>query len=147
MAKNISSEIKFSDIDFKIKIGTMDKKNPETLYVQIGTYLQPNELKNSYTEDVFNIDKLSKTFLSKRLKNSLEYSKNYILVVDIAEERITLNKKSFLDIQIHFKTLKKQNKAFKTISNELYNEQVVDYVSFLKENLNEIGFNYFKTKK
>ena len=55
IGKNIHSEIKFSDNDFKVKICTINKKNPDILYTQIGTYLKPIEKKNLYTEEFQNM--------------------------------------------------------------------------------------------
>ena len=147
IGKNIHSEIKFSDNDFKVKICTINKKNPDILYTQIGTYLKPIEKKNLYTEEFEIFDKISKKYLQKKLKNSSLYNNEFILVIDIADERINVNKKSFLDIQIHFKCKNRNNKNFKEISNNLYEDCIVDYLSFVKNNLSSFGFEYFKNKK
>ena len=147
IGKNIHSEIKFSDNDFKVKICTINKKNPDILYTQIGTYLKPIEKKNLYTEEFEIFDKISKKYLQKKLKNSSLYNNEFILVIDIADERINVNKKSFLDIQIHFKCKNRNNKNFKEISNNLYEDCIVDYLSFVKNNLTSFGFEYFKNKK
>ena len=145
--KKIHSEINFFDPDFKIKICTTNKKNPETVYIQLGTYLKPIEKKTLYTDEINLFDKKSKKFLQNKLKESLKYNKDFILVIDIADERMNIDKKSFLDIQIHLKRNNKKDTNFKNISKELYKEQVLDFVSFLKENLNDVGFEYFKNKK
>ena len=79
MNKKINSEINFSDSDFKVKIGTTNKKNPETLYIQIGTYIKPSEIKPSYVDDVTLFDKSSKYFFKDKLKTSDIYNKNFIL--------------------------------------------------------------------
>lgn len=147
IGKNIHSEIKFFDNDFKVKICTINKKNPDILYTQIGTYLKPIEKKNLYTEEFEIFDKISKKYLQKKLKNSSLYNNEFILVIDIADERINVNKKSFLDIQIHFKCKNRNNKNFKEISNNLYEDCIVDYLSFVKNNLTSFGFEYFKNKK
>jgi hypothetical protein len=145
--KKIHSEINFFDTDFKIKICTTNKKNPETLYVQLGTYLKPIEEKNMYTDEMYEFDKISNHYLRDKLKNSQKYSKNFILVTEIADERMNTNKKSFLDIQIHFKRSLKKDDNFKKISNELYSEHISDFIFFIKKKLNDVGFEYFKNKK
>ena len=53
MIKKINSEIKFHDNKFKIKIGTIDKKNPDTIYIELGTYITPIDIKDSYNEGYF----------------------------------------------------------------------------------------------
>ena len=147
MNKKINSEINFSDSDFKIKIGTTNKKNPETLYIQIGTYIKPSEIKSSYVDDVMLFDKSSKYFFKDKLKTSDIYNKNFILITDVAEERINTKKKSFMEMQIHLKRNKNDKKTFKIISKELYTEYISDFVLFLKETFNKKGFEYYKTKK
>ena len=147
LQKKIHSEIKFSDPDFNIKIGTTNKKKPEVVYVQIGTYLKPNEDKNTYYEDIKIFDKLSKNYLSNKLKNSSKYNKDFILITDIADERMNINKKSFLEIQIHLKRYLEKDMTFKTLTNDLYSEHITDFIYFLKENLKENGFEYCKNKK
>lgn len=145
--KNIHSEISFFDDDFKVKICTINKKNPDILYAQIGTYLKPIEKKNLYREEIESFDKLSKKYLQRKLKESSLYNNDFILVIDVADERINVNKKSFMDIQIHFKCKNRDNRNFKEISNNLYNEYISDFILYMKKNLSVFGFEYFKNKK
>jgi hypothetical protein len=145
--KKIHSEVKFSDSDFKIKICTIDKKNPEIIYTQIGTYLKPIEKKQMYSDEIINFDKKSKKYLQNKLVKSTKYNKDFIFVVDIADERINVDKKSFLEIQIHFKRKDKKDETFKELSKELYTDYISDFVLYAKKSLNEIGFEYFKNKK
>lgn len=145
--KKINSEIKIQDSEFKIKIGTTDKKQPNTLYVQIGTYIKPNDKKTSYINDIDKINKISKNFFKTKLENNDIYSKNFIFITDIADERINTKKKSFMEIQIHFKRNNKNKESFKIASNELYEYCINDFVNILKETFSQTGFEYFKTKK
>lgn len=147
MAKKIHSEVKFLDSDFKIKICTIDKKNPEIIYTQIETYLKPIEKKQIYSDEIIDFDKKSKKYLQNKLIKSEKYNKDFIFVVDIADERISVDKKSFLEIQIHLKRKDKKNETFKDLSKELYIDYISDFISYIKNNLNEIGFEYFKNKK
>ena len=147
MYKKINSEIKIQDPEFKIKIGTTDKKNPNILYIQIGTYIKPNNKKISYNEDITYIDKISKNYFKEKFKNSDIYSKNFIFVTDVADERINVKKKSFLEMEIHLKRINKNNESFIAVSKELYNYCINDFVYTLKETFTHNGFEYFKTKK
>lgn len=147
MEKKINSEIKFSDLDFKVKIGTTNKKKPDTLYVQIGTYIKPCDTKTSYAEDIVSVDKASKYFFKNKLNTTDIYNKNFILITDIAEERINVKKKSFMEMQIHLKRNIKDKKTFKSISKELYNDYINEFIIFLKDTFNKKGFEYYKTKK
>ena len=56
MLKTINSEKTFPDSNFKVKIGTTNKKNPETVYIELGTYVKPTKLMELYKEyiNIFN---------------------------------------------------------------------------------------------
>ena len=43
MTKNICSEVTLENPYFKLKIGTINKKNPTTFYVEGGTFITPVE--------------------------------------------------------------------------------------------------------
>jgi hypothetical protein len=50
-------------------------------------------------------------------------------------------------MEIHLKRINKNNESFKTVSKELYNYCINDFVNTLKETFTHNGFEYFKTKK
>jgi hypothetical protein len=150
MTKKINSEIKYPNTNFKIKIGTTDKKSPETVYVELGTYITPKLDKENYKEDINSFEKVTKTFFKKKIKNSdLCDNENFISIIDIANERILFNKKSYLEIQLFLKNKPefKREKVFKTISKEIHDNYVTDSVSFIESELLKLGFVCSKRKK
>ena len=68
--KKINSEIKFNDGIFKVKIGTTNKKHPDIIYIEIGTYISPNEEKKSYKNDVFSLDSEMRKYLDATLTST-----------------------------------------------------------------------------
>lgn len=146
MIKKINSECKFNDNIFKMKIGTTNKKNPNTIYIELGTYITPISNKQTYSEDIDYLEKGIKTFVKTRLGRE-NMSKDFILIVDVADERINQNKKSYLEIQLFIKTGKTDNLSFKDLSNKFHEEYGKDLMSCIKNNLNDLGFIYSKTKK
>jgi hypothetical protein len=150
LRKKINSECKFNDNFFKIKMGTTDKKNPETIYAELGTYIIPSTNKKTYNEDILFFEKKVRHFLKNKIKASdLCYSDNFIVVVDIANERINCNKKSYLEIQIFFKTKinNTEKNIFKILSNSIYNKYIKDVLTFIKDDLENSGYCYTKNKK
>ena len=111
MKRKINSEIKYDNNTFKVKIGTTDKKSPNVIYLEIGTYITPNEYKMSYSDDIFNFEKNIK----KELKNC-NIGGDYIMVIDVADERITTNKKSYMELQLTVKSKYDIGESFKIIS-------------------------------
>lgn len=144
--KKINSEIKFNDNNFKVKIGTTDKKAPSTFYLELGTYITPTENKTSYAEDMISFEKDIKTHIKDKLSAS-DISKDFIMVVDVADERISVNKKSYMEIQLFIRSGNTHNLVFKELSNNFHKDYVVDLIEHVKNDLNELGYSYSKSKK
>lgn len=144
--KTINSEKTFQDKNFKIKIGTTNKKNPDTLYVKIGTYIKPLDIMESYTDYFNNFNKKAKKYIKKLIDENKNCCKNFILITDIADERILKNKKSYLDMQIYFK-LNTNKETFKELTNYMYTKYAINIVSYVKDELKNNDFECYKNKK
>ena len=147
--KKIKSESKFPYDSFKVKIGTMDKKNPEVIYIELGSYISPREEKKSYKSNVLNIEKLSKSMIGCVLKNSGLCKDDFIFVSDIADERITMNKKSYFELQLFVKPLDsvKTIGKFSEVS-EIFNKECVSkIIPCVKQYISDNGFDYYKSRK
>ena len=150
MGRKINSEIKYDNKDFKIKIGTTDKKKPESVYIEIGTYISPLSKKMNYLEEISYFEKSTKAYLKNKIKENNFFEKdNFITIIEIAEERINLNKKSYLEVQMYLKNTFefRKNKIFKDLSNEIYDCYVKDSTEYIKNELESLGFEYVKNKK
>lgn len=103
MVKRLNSETNFKKDGFKIKVGTTNRLNPQTVYIDLGGYVIPQENKIEYEED---INELNKTF-NKHLKNKLcnisVFDKKYICVIETAHERMKKGKTSYISLQCHLK--------------------------------------------
>lgn len=150
MKKKINSEINYQNTNFKVKIGTIDKKNPETVYVQLGTYITPKKEKDNYSENIDIFKKTTKNFIKQKLETKdLCDSNNFITIIDIADDRILYNKKSYLEIQLYLKNNLDMlnNKVFKNISKDIHNYYINDSINFVENELNNLGFLCTKKKK
>jgi hypothetical protein len=149
MTKKINSEIKFNDNLFKVKIGTTNKKKPETFYIELGTYITPLCEKDGYHDDINKFEKIIKRIIKSEIKNSnICNSDNIITILDIANDRILYKKKSYMEIQFFIKTQKidfKKN-IFKEISKEVHDNHIISMINEMKDNLNNMGFMLSKTK-
>jgi len=150
--KKIGSEVKYSNDIFSIKIGTMDKKNPKTIYGVLGTYICPNVEKESYEEDINGFNKKSKENFHKLMasSNQCEYLNN-IFLTEVADTRIKKGKKSYLEIQFYIKPkldfLTEYNNDFKSMSsiiNDVFCKKIID---FTQDELNSYDFQCYKTKR
>ena len=99
MLKKIATEKDITIHDFKVKTGTIDKKNTEVIYVECGTYIKPNTSKKSYIDDVHAIKKEYRDIIRKITSDNEIFTNDYICTIDCPIERITPNKKSYLTFQ------------------------------------------------
>lgn len=152
MARKINSEIVVDNDNFKIKVGTTDKKNPKTVYIDCGFFIEPKVEKEDYSEDIKYIEAETKK-LARRVSNATNpdpenigrlFSKDFIFVFEIAESRVSYGKKSYVSFQIHLK--QKGDINFNLISS--YTETLSKYIiTVLLSRINGIGFEISKTKK
>lgn len=140
--KSIKSEI------FKIKIGTLNKKNPTTMYVEAGTYITPKDTTTNYKNEIADIDKQLKIKTKKIFENTSIVENDFILVTDVAVSRLSPERGTHYTIQVHFrpeKTTLTSKTAFKDICNDMQlccDECFSEYVNIISEH----GFVCNKTK-
>ena len=146
----MTSEIIVDNDIFKIKIGTVDKKNPKTVYYECGTFIEPKENKETYKEDVEFFEKRLKE-IAKKLTHSINpdsssdklFDKNYIVNFEIAEDRIAVNKKSYLSFQIFLKQI--NNLSFEDISKYMKTLSLLISTVY-KTDIENHGYTCYKTK-
>lgn len=146
--KKINSEIGISDNQFKVKICTTNKKNPETIYIEIGSYIMPLK-EMEYESSVNLIEKDVKNRIKSFLDTTI-LSKDFILVTDLATDRMAIGKKSYLDMQLHVKPtldfLKSSNRDFKEITKIINTNYIPNILPYIKNRIREEGFECSKTK-
>lgn len=145
--KKINSEVKINNDLFKVKIGTTDKKNPEIVYIEIGCYISPNE-DGEYGPVIDGIEKKTNNFISKIVGPNTMCEKDYIFIFNVAEERITKKKKSYMEIQVFLKLINEfKNVKFSEIVEKLDEEYVSKLLPTIKTYINDSGFECYKTRK
>lgn len=147
MRRKITSAVKIDNENAKLKIGTIDRKNPTVVYFEGGFYIKPTIKKNNYLSIIEEV----KEELNEIVKNHVRYSdkmkNDYMFFTEIAEDRIMFNKKSFMTFQLYIKpneSVLNENSTFKTILPILTEEEslVNDFKKILERN----GFVTSKTK-
>lgn len=144
--KKITSEISMSSPDFKIKWGTIDKKNPSFIYLEMGTYITPKKEEENYSNSIKEIEKSGKSIIKNAINLSSEVKKDFIFVTDIADTRINYGKQSYLTFQIHMGSKMDYLKDFKAVANHM-NIEWQEVYNAMKNTIEENGFFCSKTKK
>lgn len=146
--KKISSEIKVDSNIFKAKWGTIDKKNPSSIYLEIGTYITPKEQEEDYTDNIKEIEKIGRIIVKDAVGKTDGWKKDFIFVSDIADSRISYGKKSYISFQIHLGRSKanEDKLTFKEIVNSM-DEKWKPVYSGIVDTIENNGFYCSKTKK
>lgn len=145
--KRLNKELKIeTSNNFKIKYGTINCKNPESIYFVGNTYIPPIENKLLFNEDVEFIKTKFKTLIKQYLETSKQFESMYVFDFDIRESGLKTNKKSYFSFEIYLK----QNKTNILPINEL--QHIAD--AFMNNITNSItttlwllNFKTFKNKK
>lgn len=145
--KKINSEIKIDTPLLKTKWGTIDKKNPTSIYLEMGTYITPTKDEEDYTDNIKEIEKAGRFIVKDALCNTEGVKKDFIFVTDIADTRISYGKKSYISFQIHLGRPRKDGdkQTFKEIVNNIDSKWKPVYSSIVKTIENN-GFSCSKTK-
>lgn len=147
--KKIGSVIKLNDDDMKLKIGTIDKKYPDVIYLEGGFYIKPKKEKENYKNDIKKIKDTFDDLIKTTVNEDENFKKEYMLFVDVADEWIKVNKKSFLSFQMFLKpSVKVLNKEgnFTNVVNYLKQHTTYD-TKLIKDLFNQYGYDIFKSKK
>lgn len=145
MQKSICSEISLENPYFKLKIGTINKKNPTTFYVEGGTFITPVEDDGiTYKDKMANVYRAMSLGLTRLTGETKNIQPSFIANIDVADERMKVGKKTYFTFQYYLK----QNEepvsfAEITENGEKYTKVVLEKIEYsLKEN----GFAISKTK-
>ena len=146
--KKINSEIKVDTPILKAKWGTIDKKNPSSIYLEMGTYITPKTEEESYRQNILEIEKRGRLIVKDALYKTEGVKKDFIFVTDIADTRIMYGKKSYISFQVHLGRSKNQDdrKTFKEIVHKMDAEWKPVYDEII-ETIEDNGFSCSKTKK
>lgn len=141
MGKRLNVENRFNSNGFKVKVGTTNRLSPNTVYIDLGGYLIPQEDKVSYEEDINTIDKTFKRILKKKISIDNVFDNKYICVIETAHERMKKGKNSYMSLQCHLK----QNGNLNTEDIITETEKLSGVIiKELIETANEYGFSVKK---
>ena len=152
MARKINSEQTVDNDSFKLKVGTTDKKNPKTIYIDCGFFIEPKEEKDEYAEDIKDIEDEAKR-LAKKISNAMKpntegermFKKDFIFVFEVAETRVSYGKKSYTSTQLH---LKQEDDMLNFNEITQYAKWLAEFFAkTLKRHIEDAGFEVTKTKK
>lgn len=141
MAKRLGIEKKFEDDGFKIKVGTLNREKPTSVYIETGVFITPFQQKDEYKEDTDFMEKSINDNIKNFINQNPIFEKNYICSVEIPYERMKIGKKSYLSVQCHLK----QTKG--VTASELLDETISLSPKLFKEFKKTINYSGFTINK
>tara|TARA_R100001443_G_scaffold100046_1_gene107320 strand:- start:1091 stop:1525 length:435 start_codon:yes stop_codon:yes gene_type:complete len=85
---------------FKIRIGTVNNKEPRTLYLILSSWVEPTTHKENYQPSLNRIKKNIKRFLNNTVPSESFNKERLIVDFDLRSSGILKNKKSFMSCEI-----------------------------------------------
>ena len=146
MTKSICSEVSLENPHFKLKIGTINKKQPTTFYVEGGTFITPvdeDDDERSYKDRIAAVyNEMAKGIQRIVSENGLR--KDFIANIDVADERMKVGKKTYFTFQYYLRQNMEPMSFAEIVEDGTdYTKIVLDRLEYsLKEN----GFALSKTK-
>lgn len=86
------------DERFKVSYGTVNIKNPISIYLQMSTWIKPLETYENYENLIKKLTKDYKQSLNYTLKNSFFDDRKWIVDLDLRSSGMEKDKKSFMSV-------------------------------------------------
>ena len=104
MNRKNKKEIKLQDIDkYVVRYGSLNKEQPEVIYIKAKTKIIPKIKKSDYTKDIANIKYEFNKTVKNLILNSQSFGNSYICNFDTNGNGMMYNKKSFLKYDVYIK--------------------------------------------
>lgn len=137
--KRTNKELKF-DVSpyFKLKIGTVNKYNPISFYINGSAWITPLSI-NEYDEKLSHILYNFKKDILKSLSTIDDLSNKYILNFEAKTGHMKLNKKAYINFELYLKQINKI-KDLKQLKIDITDNMTVVFNN-LKDNIMSEEFN------
>jgi hypothetical protein len=129
----------FKNDSFRVKYGTIDASKLNALYINVESWVQPNEIINFDNK----IRTIRKDIISK-LKENLDktfFHENFIVDLDLRSSGLSLNKKSFMFIEVTV-----YPKKFIKFNSEALTNQVTILALQTTDTVQKNNFKFFSKK-
>jgi hypothetical protein len=113
----------------KVLYGTVDSINLKSIYLNIQTWVEPKKDIDNWSRVVLNLSRSIKHSIYEKIKGT-NFDDKFIVDLDLRSSGLSMNKKSFMNLEINFFFKDNVEIAFKD--------------TFLKDSLKEITSKIFQ---
>jgi hypothetical protein len=130
--------------NYKVKLGTIDNKNPKTIYLNVSAWGKPLTEEENYDNVISKLRKKIKQNLYTKIGDNNFESERYIVDLDMRSSGISQTKRSFMSCEI---TLFQKEKI--PVNNPLMVDESNRLIEGIIEDCFEDNnyFQFYKTKK
>jgi hypothetical protein len=130
--------------NYKVKLGTIDNKNPKTIYLNVSAWGKPLTEEEDYDKVINKIRKNIKQNLYSKIGHNNFERERYIVDLDMRSSGISQSKRSFMSCEI---TLFQKDKI--PVNNPLMVEESNRLITNIIDECleNNCYFEFYKTKK
>ena len=96
----------------KVLFGTVDSVNLKSIYLNIQTWVEPKKEVDNWSRVVLNFSRAIKHSVYNKINDSL-FDDKFIVDLDLRPSGLSLNKKSFMNLEINFYLKEGVNLTFK----------------------------------
>ena len=130
--------------NYKVKLGTIDNKNPKTIYLNVSAWGKPLTEEEDYDKVINKIRKNIKQNLYSKIGDNNFEKERYIVDLDMRSSGISQTKRSFMSCEI---TLFQKEKI--PVNNPLMMEESNRLITTIIDDCLESNsyFEFYKTKK
>lgn len=140
--QRLTSEKTLNHEFFRLKFGTVNRINPQIVYLEGRTFISPLEEMDSYNYLIQSIRKKFSSSVGYEIAGNEFFDSRYILDFQVANSGVKVGKKSFLSFQLMLKQRANNVKTFKEIK-KLSEDSLLRVVD---EMVDEITNNFIISK-
>jgi len=90
-------------INIRTKYGTLDKNNPNIIYIRSKAVITPITDKKDFSEEIIKIKKSFEKKVKETVRNSCSFEDKHICTIEMSENGISFGKKSHVKYDIYVK--------------------------------------------
>lgn len=144
MARKVNSISTYGYNGIKVKVGTMDKKNPSTVFLVFSLYIVPVVEEKSYMAKVKSMIDSFKRHVDETVRDGVVFHGDYIFIDEIPTDSMKLCKKTYVEMQVYFKVrpnvLNAYDGDFKALTDSMMDGDAGRLTEWLELVFKENGF-------
>ena len=144
MARKVSSVSEYISDGMKIRVGTLDKKSPSTIYVTMSMYITPTVVEKSYVKRAKDMTDNFKRHAGETVREGVTFHGDHIFIDEIPAGSMEYGKRTYIELQAYFRTrpniLKSYDGGFKAFVDSIMDGDLGKFIKNIAMDIEKAGF-------